>query len=505
MNDKRRIQTKLIAMAGLAIGLPAICVAQQVTIGEYPLLTVNANPLAIAVGPDGALWFTEYNAGKIGRITAAGAVTEYPVPTAFSGPDGIVAGPDGALWFTESSGNKIGRITTSGAVTEYALPNAGSNPGGITAGPGAVWFTESGGNRIGRITAAGALAEYTVPTANSNPYGIAAGPDGAFWFTEQNAARIGRITPAGVITEFATPTANSGPWGITAGPDAALWFTEYNSDNVGRISTAGAIEEYPLPGYQFPAGITSGPDGALWLTFGLASSSYDLIGRMTTAGTITSYLVAGFDGGANQITGGPEGSLWFTNPGDSLGHIGQVVLGTANLRATPDSGSYLTNLTFAGSSFDPDENVDIYVDGVGSAVLASATTDASGSFTIMVREPQSSFGPRAFLCMGQSSGKLAGASFAVAPSLIPDPSSGAVGSTVTVQGYGFGAMEQVNVYWNNTYSILLGRVRADINGAFTGDKAVTFTVPAGAPTGPDILVGRGVTLADNGKALFIVK
>jgi hypothetical protein len=35
----------------------------------------------IAAGPDGALWFTEFNANQIGRITPAGSITEYAVPT----------------------------------------------------------------------------------------------------------------------------------------------------------------------------------------------------------------------------------------------------------------------------------------------------------------------------------------------------------------------------------------------------------------------------------------
>jgi streptogramin lyase len=38
-------------------------------------------------------------------------VTEFPLPTANSIPAGITAGPDGNLWFTEFNGNQIGRIT----------------------------------------------------------------------------------------------------------------------------------------------------------------------------------------------------------------------------------------------------------------------------------------------------------------------------------------------------------------------------------------------------------
>src|SRR5262249_20975766 len=41
---------------------------------------------------------------------AAQFITEFPTPTNPSGPYGITLGPDGALWFTEFNGNKIERI-----------------------------------------------------------------------------------------------------------------------------------------------------------------------------------------------------------------------------------------------------------------------------------------------------------------------------------------------------------------------------------------------------------
>ena len=57
------------------------------------------DPVGIAAGPDGALWFTNYGNNSIGRITTTGAVTNY-TGTGISLPFGITAGPDGALWFT---------------------------------------------------------------------------------------------------------------------------------------------------------------------------------------------------------------------------------------------------------------------------------------------------------------------------------------------------------------------------------------------------------------------
>src|SRR5271170_1273471 len=99
----------LLAAAILALGWPAVGIAQTIT--EYAVPTANSGPSGITVGPDGALWFTEGTGSKIGRVTTLGAITEYPI-TGNDFPVGITAGPDGALWFTNFGG--IGQITTTG-------------------------------------------------------------------------------------------------------------------------------------------------------------------------------------------------------------------------------------------------------------------------------------------------------------------------------------------------------------------------------------------------------
>src|ERR1019366_8533230 len=116
----------------LAIGvltLPALSPGQSPPpITEFATPTALSEPSFMTIGPDGALWFTEFTGNKIGRITTAGAITECPIPTAAVGPDGITAGPDGALRVTEYNLNKIGRITTAGAITEYLVPTAAVGP-----------------------------------------------------------------------------------------------------------------------------------------------------------------------------------------------------------------------------------------------------------------------------------------------------------------------------------------------------------------------------------------
>ncbi|MBI5848148.1 MAG: choice-of-anchor D domain-containing protein [Nitrospirae bacterium] len=331
-------RTGFIAMA-VAFFLSALALVSPVGAGmftEYPLPTAASAPYAITSGPDGALWFTEADGNKIGRITTAGVITEYTIPTAASAPSIITAGPDGALWFTEYGGNKIGRITTAGVITEYPVPTVASSPYGITTGPdGALWFTEYGGNKIGRITTAGVITEYTIPTAASGPYDITTGPDGRLWFTESGGNKIGRINATtGVFVEFSLPGNASSPFGITTGPDGKLWFTEYAGNKIGRLDpTNVAINEFAVPtAASIPTAITTGPDGDLWFTEGIGK-----IGRITTAGVIAEAAIPTAGGMPLGITTGPDGDLWFTdNTGNKISHF------------TPNGTFTVTNLNDSG-------------------------------------------------------------------------------------------------------------------------------------------------------------
>ena len=307
-----------VTVSASSAGVTVLPPAGPTPVREFPSGSATSG---IAAGPDGNLWFTEFNGNTIGQITPAGEITRYPVPTGGGNPDGIAAGPDGNLWFAEYGGDKIGRITSAGQITEYPVPTANSDPSGIVTGPdGNLWFTEPGGDQIGRITPAGQITEYPVPTPGSQPYRIVAGPDGNLWFTEPGADQIGRITPAGQITEYPVSTVGSSPDGIAPGPDGNLWFTERNGNQIGRITPDGRITEYPIPtANSQPIGITVGPDGNLWFT----EYANDQIGRITDDGQITEYPIPTDNSDPWSITTGADGNLWFTENGG--GNLGQVL------------------------------------------------------------------------------------------------------------------------------------------------------------------------------------
>ena len=50
-----------------------------------------------------------------------GSVPTFPGSFSGSGSREIIAGSDGALWFTEQDGDKIGRITTQGTITQFTI------------------------------------------------------------------------------------------------------------------------------------------------------------------------------------------------------------------------------------------------------------------------------------------------------------------------------------------------------------------------------------------------
>jgi len=263
--------------------------------------------VGITAGPDGNLWFTEFNTSKIGRMTPGGVIAEFPIPSG-GHPFGITRGSDGNLWFTE--GNHIGRITTSGVVTEFFLPAGGSSSAWIITGPdGNLWFPEEIGGQIGRITTSGTVTEFPILSGGTHT-GIAAGSDGNLWFTDNQSNKIGRITTTGVITEFPIPTSNGGPYCITAGPDNNLWFTENLASKIGRITPSGAVTEFTLPaGGGAPTGIVAGPDGNLWFIDWTANK----LGKITTAGVITEFPIPTSNSGPQGgMAIGPDGNLWFT-------------------------------------------------------------------------------------------------------------------------------------------------------------------------------------------------
>jgi streptogramin lyase len=329
-------------------------------------LSKQTEPLEIAGGADGNLWFTydpgilSSSGGGIGRITPGGLITLFPEPPELHGsPFEIVAGPDGNLWFTHAAiltptGQAIGRITPAGVITEF---DAGLSPTAsvtnLVAGPdGNVWFGDDSNHpAVGRITPAGVITEFGgLPPHEFTIFeGPVPGPDGNFWFSaNEPAPRVERISPTGTIERFGAGlgprTSSVGPF--AAGADGNVWFriwkdprrhqleTEGRLAALGRITPSGRITEFSdclreMPGYAGPNFLTPGPEGNLWFTTWPSGedahptrASTPSIGRVTPAGKITEFRLGLHQRSSPESLTLAGGRLWFIDrETDSIGTL----------------------------------------------------------------------------------------------------------------------------------------------------------------------------------------
>ncbi len=236
--------------------------------------------LAICSGPDGRLWVARPR--SIAAITTAGIVTSYPVPG--NDPEAIAVGPDGAVWFTMYGTDRVGRITTTGAVTLFDLPS-GAAPASITTGPdGALWIGLGKDQGIMRMTTSGAWT-VTPLLFSSQVSSITTGADGAIWFGDLAGSRIGRldgVAPASgpsvtsLIPAFAaagatvavTGTGLGGASAVTVGGLKAAFKATARGLDVTIPAGAGAA-----PLRVSARGATSPPTDAATFTYATAGAS----------------------------------------------------------------------------------------------------------------------------------------------------------------------------------------------------------------------------------------
>ncbi len=389
-----------MALCGLNAGLAGRCAA---TILEFPVPSGAAEPNDITYGPDGAYWFTEISAGRIGRIDTNGVVGEYLIPPSLSRPNRIVNGADGTnLWFTESSYNVVGRISTNGVIQEFAIPFNVTGTG-ITLGPdGRLWLLDYGTEYVPGALTNGGIVAITLSnsvvtgaayynsnlTVHSRPFSITTGPDGNLYFTEQLAGRIGRITTNGIITETAVTPTNTQPLDITTGPDGALWFTQAATNALGRIDTNLNITQFNLPANNTagavadePNGIVLGKDGSLYYT----DSPAGILGRATVDGTnftVTQYYTPTTNASPWLLATGSDENVWFCELAANA--VGKFVLPVPLSIQLTNNLVLISWSTNVGASFMLQENPGLNPTNWVPVTNIPVASTNTGEFTVTI-------------------------------------------------------------------------------------------------------------------------
>ena len=156
-----------------------------------------------------------------------------------------------------------------------------------------------------------------------------------------------------------------------------------------------------------------------------------------------------------------------------------------------------------GSGFSANETVDLVwkdsVTGTSKPIIAGA--DSSGSVNTTLTMPSFPNGSQLQLvATGRVSGVTASALVHETPGVFPNPTGGLIGTTVALNGGGFGSHENVKIVFQNA---VVAKTFTNAKGAFTTNFVVPSTAKPGF--GYNAIVASGQTSGAAANASFAVE
>lgn len=236
------------------------------------------NPTGLALEAGGTLLVSDYDGGRVRRVTSAGAVTTIAAATGFAGPFAVSVTSAGKI-VVQSDFNKSGQKDGTSGTLWTVTPGAGTvapqvlaeglgRPRGLCAiaggklavadrtrqtvrvldvSTGALTALAGADGQAGYQDGSGAAARFAAP------YGCAALPDGSIVVADSDNHRLRRVTMAGEVTTWAgdgVADTNDGPRlqarfdrPLAVAADAAgnVYVTDAGARRVRRIDTAGQV------------------------------------------------------------------------------------------------------------------------------------------------------------------------------------------------------------------------------------------------------------------------
>jgi virginiamycin B lyase len=223
----------------------------------------NIEPLGLAVAADGSAWYTDLAARAIAHISNAGKIERFVLDTPITRLGRLAIAPDGAVWFADPTGYGMARLK-DGAFSRYQIESARGGPYGVAVtADGAIWATLQNGNQLLQIAADGTGKTFDLPRGGAVPTDVAVGAGGTVWFLQFRANRIGRFKD-GQFWDIEADQENAGLSGIAVAPNDDVWFGMMRRASLGRLRN-GHIEVFALPReHARPYSVAVDRDGNVW-------------------------------------------------------------------------------------------------------------------------------------------------------------------------------------------------------------------------------------------------
>lgn len=167
----------------LYVGSPGNRTIFAVTLEDTPTVTpyveTAGQPNGLTLGPDGALYYSDFGGGRVYRVPPDGERVQVTT-SAISGANGVAFGPDGNLYVCSYQAGTIVRLTLADGVEtarEVAVRGVGNPDGLAFDAMGRFLITDNGGGRLLRVSADGADTEVLrtgISAAASLDFGVGA-------------------------------------------------------------------------------------------------------------------------------------------------------------------------------------------------------------------------------------------------------------------------------------------------------------------------------------------
>src|SRR5438309_294879 len=214
-------------------------------ITEFKIPTACTQPLAIITDPNGNVWFTETNTGKIAKFDPSTTnFTEYENPVWQSHEKAMMWGigyaSDGNLWYTDSGHYLIWRFSpTDKKYTSFNYPiTPGQNetfPQMLVTKGKEILVNDFVGRKISsfNLDQVGSTIDYSIISSPGNysfTSTMAVDSNGKIWYTVwiyQQGGNLVRYDPqTDNKTQFPLPSGVLAPNGLSIGKDGKVWITD---------------------------------------------------------------------------------------------------------------------------------------------------------------------------------------------------------------------------------------------------------------------------------------
>ncbi len=174
-----------------------------------------------------------------------------------------------------------------------------------------------------------------------------------------------------------------------------------------------------------------------------------------------------------------------------------TVTSQATIALAPTTGGPGATVVINGSNFGASQPVTVSVDGLQVASGATSSVGAVANLSFKMPNPVAA-GPHTVVVRGTASGRMASATFTIIgePGIVLSPTNGVPGTTVAINGFGFGASQPVTVSLDGTQ---IAAISASSEGTLTN---IRFIVPNPIAAGAHTIVVRGTASGRTASATF---